>query len=178
MHIINRIHLSLSKTATVLALLSAIAFGLQFSANVSANTNTDANNLQVGDTFPALVLQNQFQQQWQVPAGTEAVYFASNREAGDWMTELLAELPADYLESRRAVYMADLSAMPGFVTTMFALPALRQQPYNVGVVFDEQTLAGWPQDEKAMIEFKLDDGQITAIERLGSIDALRQSLGL
>ena len=132
----------------------------------------------IGQVFPELGVQDQFQQPWSVPAQTQRVYFASNRQAGDWMTTLLSEQPENYLASRQSVYLADLSGMPGFVSTMFALPALREQPYRVGVVLDEGKLESWPEDDEAMIVFVLEDGRVASIERIKTLQKLKTSLGL
>lgn len=135
-----------------------------------------AGSPQVGSKFPRLALQDQFQEPWEVSPTTRVVYFAASREAGDWMTTILSDQALDYLASRNAMYMADLSGMPGFVSTMFALPSLRQQPYRVGVVLQKGVLADWPTGS-GMTKFSLNNMVIESIEQLRTLDALKSSLG-
>ena len=140
--------------------------------------SANASGPEVGGEFPSLVLQDQFQQPWAVSSTTQAVYLAASREAGQWMTTVLSQQQPGYLESRNAMYMADLSAMPGFVTTMFALPSLRQQPYKVGVVLEEGQVTDWSALGKDITKFGLNNMRIESIEHLDTVQAVRQSLGL
>jgi hypothetical protein len=57
----------------------------------------------------------------------------SNKPRSNWVMEVLGAQAKGFLESRHAVYVADMSRMPSFVTRTFALPALREQPFTVGV---------------------------------------------
>jgi len=161
-----------------LRLCSVLLLTLMLGWVGQAKSGSEAQGLQVGDVFPDIDVQDQFEQTWSVPAQTQRVYFATNRAAGDWMTELLSGQPAGLLASRQSVYLADLSGMPGFVSTMFALPSLREQSYKVGVVLDDGKLVHWPEDDEAMIVFTLEQGRITAIERIDTQQKLKASLGL
>ncbi len=53
-----------------------------------------------------------------------------------------------------------MSKMPGVITRTFALPALREQPFEVGVSLDAKTLADWPRQEDAVTLIRLDQGRV------------------
>ena len=94
-----------------------------------------------GHFLPRLTLKNQHDQEWQIPADTRTVLFAAGRKASNLMLSVLGTQPKGFLAARNAVYLADMSKMPGFITRTFALPSLREQPFEVGVSLDEQQLA-------------------------------------
>lgn len=131
----------------------------------------------VGDSFPTQTFQDQHQHLLQIDADTESVYVVSSREQGDWMAEILADQPADYLSLRKAVYVADMSRMPGFVTSMFVLPALRQAVFSVAVVTDDALLVGWKKGDDAVVQYLLKNGEVVAIKRHPTIESLKESLG-
>ncbi len=76
--------------------------------------------------------------------------FAAGRKPSNVVMEVLGAQAKGFLESRQAVYVADMSRMPGFVTRTFALPALRDQPFAVGVNLDDKQLADWPRQQHCL----------------------------
>ena len=86
--------------------------------------------------------------------------------------------PKDFLASRQAVYLADMSRMPGLITRTFALPALREQPFRIGVSLNETHLADWPRQAEAVTLIHLDQGRVQRIEFAGSEAELQRALGL
>ena len=111
-------------------------------------------------------------------AHTRLLIVATGRAASNLVQEVLTGQPGDVLAARQALYLADLSRMPGFITRTFALPALREQPFAVGVVLQPQTLAGWPRADEAVTLISLQDGRVTAIEQARDAATLRAALGL
>lgn len=132
----------------------------------------------VGEPLPALELKDQNDKPWRVAADARLLLYASGRQGSNLALEVLADQPEGFLASRRAAYLADMSRMPGFVTETFALPALRAQPFAVGVVLDAKVLAGWPRDDAAVQLFGLEDGRVRSIGRAASAAELRAALGL
>ena len=92
-----------------------------------------AGPIEPGRPLPALRLKNQHDQDWQVPVSTRLVVFAAGRKASNLVMAVLGQQHQGFLASRHAVYLADMSQMPGLITRTFALPALREQPFEVGV---------------------------------------------
>jgi hypothetical protein len=91
---------------------------------------------------------------------------------------VVAAQPKGFLESRKAVYLADMSRMPSFVTRTFALPSLREQSFTVGVVLDSALLQGWPAQEDALMLIELTNGRVTALRPVSTEAQLRTALGL
>lgn len=133
---------------------------------------------QLGEPLPELDLKDQFELAWRVEPGTKLVLFSSSRKAGDMVQAVLGEQPKGFLASRQAVYLADMSRMPGFVTRTFALPVLRAMPFSVGVVLDEQLLADWPRQDGAVTVIGLQDARVSSLTFATDEAALRSVLGL
>ena len=128
--------------------------------------------------LPALTLQDQHTQPWGVKADTRLVVFAAGRKPSNLVMEVLGAQAKGFLESRQAVYVADMSRMPGFVTRTFALPALREQPFAVGVNLDDKQLADWPRQEDAITLIRLEGGRVSSIAYARSAAELKTALGI
>lgn len=151
---------------------------LLLAALVGWSTLALASPPQPGQAFPPLALKDQHDQAWTVSADTKLVLFAAGRKASNLMQTVLAGQPKGFLASRQAVYVADMSRMPGFVTRTFALPALREAPFVVGVVLDEALLRDWPRQDDAVTVFALQDGRLGSVRYVNTEAALRTALGL
>jgi hypothetical protein len=131
-----------------------------------------------GQPLPALALKNQHEQDWRIAPDTKLVLFAAGRKASNLMQSVLAPQPKAFLAGRHAVYLADMSKMPGFITRTFALPSLRELNFDVGVSLDETTLAGWPRQDDAVTLIRLDQGRVVSHEYATTEVQLKAALGL
>lgn len=130
----------------------------------------------VGQPLPALALKDQHDKQWQITPGTRLVIFAAGRKASNLVQSVLQALPKDQLTRKNAMYLADMSKMPGFVTRTFALPALREMPYLIGVSLDEAALATWPRQTDAVTLIELEQSVVKRISYAASEPDLRAAL--
>lgn len=128
--------------------------------------------------LPTLTLQDQHGQPWNVKADTRLVVFAAGRKPSNVVMEVLGSQAKGFLESRQAVYLADMSRMPGFVTRTFALPALRGQSFAVGVNLDDKQLADWPRQEDAITLIRLEGGRVSSIAYAHTAAELKTTLGI
>lgn len=157
----------------VLAARSLAAAWLALGALTAA-----AGPVQPGQPLPVLQLRDQHDRDWRVPADTRLLLFAADRKASNLAMAVLGSQPKGFLVARHAVYLADMSRMPGFVTRAFALPALREQAFEVGVSLDESALAGWPRQEGAVALIRLEQGHVTRIDHATTDTQLKAALGL
>lgn len=131
-----------------------------------------------GQSMPTMVVQDQHGQTWRMAADTRLLLFAAGRKASNLAMEVLGQQPKGFLATRHALYLADMSKMPGFITRTFALPSLREQPFEVGVVLDAKRLADWPRQENAVTLIRLETGRVVSVEYAASAESLRVALGL
>ena len=139
---------------------------------------TLAGPVEPGQPLPALSLQNQHDQDWRIAPDTKLVLFAAGRKASNLLQTVLAPQPKGFLAGRHAVYLADMSKMPGFITRTFALPSLRELNFDVGVSLDEKVLAGWPRQDDAVTLIRLEQGRVVSHEYLSTEAQLKAALGL
>ena len=137
-----------------------------------------ATPLTPGQPLPALQLKNQHDQDWLIAPDTRLVMFAAGRKASNLVLAVLAPQPKGFLASRHAVYLADMSRMPAFITRTFAMPSLREQPFEVGVSLDEKVLADWPRQDDAVTLIRLETGRVVSHEYATTEAQLRAALGL
>jgi hypothetical protein len=104
------------------------------------------------------------------------VLFSRDMDGGDLLKEALADAPEGFLRQKRAIYVSDISGMPGLVARMFAIPAMRGRPYAMWLDREGDVLTRLPDEPgKATLLF-VDDREITRIEHLSSAAAVREAL--
>lgn len=131
-----------------------------------------------GQAMPPVAVKDQHEQDWRIKPDTQLLLFAAGRKASNLAMAVLGSQPKGFLTTRHAVYLADMSKMPGFVTRTFALPSLREQPFALGVVLDEKLLADWPRQDDAVTLIRLKDGQVAGVDYAKTEAQLRGALGI
>jgi hypothetical protein len=134
--------------------------------------------LQPGAELPALQISDQHQRPLKLDASTRLLIFAADMAGSDLVKGVLQGQAAGLLERLQAVYLVDLSAMPGLITQMVALPRLRELPYAVGVVRDAERTADLPRLAGQATVLLLDAGRVTQVRHVGEPAQLRQLLGI
>lgn len=134
--------------------------------------------LAVGDTLQLPRLEDQHGNAFDVAPTTRTLLFAADKAASDLVTQALEGLAAERIEALQLRYVADISAMPALVTSMFALPALRKRPYPVGLVRDAALTGELPREGGSVTVLRLEGGRITALAYAATPGALRRVLGL
>lgn len=117
----------------------------------------------VGQALPTLTLKDQYDKPWQIGPATRLVMFAASRRASNLTQAVLENQPKNQMTRGGAVYLADMSKMPGIITRTFALPSLQKLPYQIGVSLNEATLAAWPRQADAVTLIELDQGLVKRI---------------
>jgi hypothetical protein len=130
----------------------------------------------VGDALPPLALVDQHGAALEVDASVRVLIFSREMEGGGIVKEALATGGADFLAAHRAVYVADVSRMPGLVRTLFALPAMRRRDYRIALDEQGDATRDFPSVEGTPTVLALDAGRITSIANPESVDALRSAV--
>ena len=130
-----------------------------------------------GSLLPPLSVTDQHERQVSIEATTRFVVFAADKTASDIVSDALRLHPSVFAE-RRLVYIADISGMPAMVTRMFALPKLRDFPFQVGLVQNSEVTGHLPRKPKEVTLISLEDQRVQTIEYLPDAASLRRSLGV
>lgn len=131
-----------------------------------------------GQAVPILAVKDQHDQAWQIKPDTVLLIYSASRDASSKLQAILAQQDKDFLDSRRAVYLANMSRMPAFITRTMALPSLRELPFRLGVVMDGKLTENWPQQENSLTLIMLKEGKVSGISYASNEASIRQALGL
>ncbi|WP_430462447.1 hypothetical protein ACQUQU_06580 [Thalassolituus sp. LLYu03] len=113
-----------------------------------------------------------------VSANIRYVLFAHDMSSKDLVQEMLADKPADYLDTHHTLFVADISGMPRIIARMFAYPSLRKLPYQV--LLDEvgARTENWERRDSAVTLFRVDNFTVTSYDFIDSRDALEDALNV
>jgi hypothetical protein len=154
-------------TALVMLLAAALSVSPAMAAPLAA-----------GQPLPGLATTDQHERPWRVEPTTRTLLFAADKVASDLVIDLLKTQGADALAARQAVFLADIHAMPGLITRMFALPALRELPFPVGLGREAVLAADLPRKKGHVTVVTLKAGQVETLHFLATDTELRQALSL
>lgn len=129
-------------------------------------------------TLPTLTLKDQFEQPQMIGSETRYLIFTAEKEASDLMEGALDGQTGDTLSAAGIRVIADISAMPGMVTKMFALPKLRKRPYPILLGRTAEDTRDLPREPGKVTVIEADDGRVTALHFLEDIVAMRKIVGL
>jgi len=161
------------EAAAVTLLALALTVGL---GSVVHAQDAEVQPYAVGDELPALTLEDQHGQAHTLGATTRIVVFGRDMDAGKVIKATLAEEGASLLEAAGAVYVADISAMPGLISRLFAIPAMRKRAYTMWLDRDGESTARFPAAPGQATVIHLDGRRITRIDQTSSAEDLRQML--
>lgn len=85
--------------------------------------------VEVGAPLPALTYKDQHDASHALNAQTKAVIFSAERDVSSLVETALEDQTTASLEAAGILYVADISAMPGIITSVIALPKMRKRPY-------------------------------------------------
>jgi len=117
----------------------------------------------VGDTFPKTLLEDQFEKSMEVKSSDKLVIMAFEKDVSIEISTFLKAQPKDFMAKEHLKYISDISTMPSFITSMFALPKMKKYPFSVMLIEDDFGKQFNKKDEKVTL-YKLKNRKITAIE--------------
>lgn len=90
-----------------------------------------------GDMLPSITLENQFEQEMKIEKSDKILILAFEKSVGESIKTFLEAQPKGFLEKHHAKYISDISSMPSFVTSWFAIPKMQEYPFPVMLIYDE-----------------------------------------
>jgi hypothetical protein len=85
-------------------------------------------------------------------------------------------LPPTILKDKKAIYVADISGMPSFITKMVAIPKMQKRPYTIAILRDEAQSKLFPQKDDAITIIKLKSGKVTEINFVTKQEEITKAL--
>jgi hypothetical protein len=95
---------------------------------------------------------------------------------GELAHSVLSRIPPERMEREGIVYLADISAMPGLITTMFALPKFREYTYPVLLGYESAETMDLPRTEGRLTLIELRDGSVESIAMAENAEQLSQAI--
>jgi hypothetical protein len=135
-----------------------------------------AEPLAVGSALAAFEIDDQHGVTHRVDESVRILLFTREMKGGDVVKETLAETDASLLAERGAVYVADISGMPGLVARLFAIPRMRERPYPMLLDRDGELSRDFPSVEGQATVLFLEKLRVTKVEHFGSAQELRSAL--
>jgi hypothetical protein len=132
----------------------------------------------VGDPLQPFSLQDQHGENHSVDTSTRLILFSRDMDGGDVVKQVLAEQAGDYLGARHAVYLADISRMPGFISKTIAIPRMRDRSYPTLLDLEGSVTARLPSQPGKATLIRLDELTIVEVRYAGTSDELRAALGI
>ena len=119
--------------------------------------------LHKGEHFPLLALQDQFGKNASIKDSDRLVLMAFDKETAIAVADFLKKQSKGFLAGHHCTYISDISTMPSFITSMFALPKMKKYPFSVLLIKNE---AGKQFEKKTgkVTVYRLKHAQITSVE--------------
>lgn len=119
-------------------------------------------------------LKNQFDEIVKVDESVQWIVFSTDRKLSDKVNQTLETLKISDPKDMGGLYVADISAMPGVISRMFALPRMRK--YSFKVVLDQEgdITKSWPKKEGHISLIELKDLEITKTQFISSEEEITQ----
>jgi hypothetical protein len=152
-----------------------LVWALALSAMLMADA-AFAEHYTVGDEIEVFTLEDQHGESRTVDASVRVILFSRDMDGGDFLKEGLADVAPEYLNGKKAVYVADISGMPGLIATMFAIPAMRDRPYSMLLDRDGETTARLPDVEGQATLIFLDRLTVQRIVHVTEAPAVQREL--
>jgi hypothetical protein len=117
--------------------------------------------LKVGDSFPPLLLENQFSKTVEISKKGEFTLFISfEKDISIEIQEFLEKQNSDFLSKNSMIYISDVSSLPAFLVNLFVLPKLKKFDFEVALIYNEN---GINREEKRVTFIRLNDNNITEL---------------
>lgn len=110
-------------------------------------------------SYAETVRQINLKDQWDIALPltleTQWIIYSHHKTGGEWVHNVLTKLDLAPLKQYKLLYVADISAMPGIISRMFALPKMRDYVFRVALAEDAEGLEGWPKKENRITVMQL-----------------------
>jgi len=135
-----------------------------------------AGSYTTGSTIKPFELSDQHDRSFKIDNDTKVIIFVSERQTSNIVHTALQSHDKNFLLSRSAVYIADISKMPSFVNRMFVLPELRKYTYSMLLDKDSKKTSMFPRKKEHVTLIKLDGLKIKSVEFIQRPEAIIKAI--
>lgn len=138
--------------------------------------STAALALEPGERLAPWTLLDQHDAPYTLNDQARVLLVARDMDGAKLVNAALEGQPKGYLEQRQAVFLADISRMPGVIASLFALPKMRDYSYRILLDRDARIAPRYPAGEGEVLWLQLDGLQIVSQQVFTRADDLRNAL--
>ena len=119
--------------------------------------------LSEGNTIQAMQFKDQFEKNLAITEQTQQLIVVFSKVEGEKVKAFLEKNP-NYLREKNALYLMDITPVPGMVMSMFMLPKFKKYTYPIGLIEDEKVLTQFPKKENFITFITLVNLKIISVE--------------
>jgi hypothetical protein len=135
-----------------------------------------AQALETGEHLAPWTLNDQFERPYTLDDNLRILLVARSMGGAKLLGAALDGQPKGYLEARQALFVADISRMPGLIGKLFAIPAMRDYSYRVLLDREAQVVPQYAAPEEGVLWLQLDRGVLRERQVFTDATALRAAL--
>jgi hypothetical protein len=132
--------------------------------------------LEPGERLAPWTLLDQHDAPYTLNEQTRILLVARDMDGAKLVDAALQGTPKGYLDERQAVFLADISRMPGLIATLFALPKMRDYSYRILLDRDARIAPRYPAGEGEVLWLQLKDGKLVEQQVFREAEALKTAL--
>jgi hypothetical protein len=111
-----------------------------------------------------------------VPHETKLMIVAFEKDTGATVNNFLNTKGKYYLQKNKAVFIADIHAMPDIITKMFALPKMKKYKHLIYLHYKDKFQKNTPNKDDKITIFGVQDRKITSISYISNIKELQAAI--
>lgn len=121
--------------------------------------------LVIGKNLQGMQLNDQHEKMHTLPADTKTLIFAFSKDGAHMCNDFFVTKSPTYLEDNNAVFVADVSAAPSLIRSMFIMPGLKDFKHTVLVLEDKVIAANYRanMDIEKVIIVNLENTTVTMV---------------
>lgn len=128
------------------------------------------------ENLKSVSFEDQWEQVHSIAEDTQWVVFSSHKDGGKWVKEIFNELKVTNLDDYKIVYVADISAMPGFITKLFAIPKMQDFPFEIYLDMEGDATVNWPRNQEQVSVYHVVDSAFEETQYFAEKDTLKAFL--
>ncbi|HFU75838.1 MAG TPA: hypothetical protein ENK66_06275 [Arcobacter sp.] len=136
-----------------------------------------ASELKVGNTFD-ITVENQFDKKVTVGADVKKAIIVFSKDNGHLVRDYLDTQDKNFLQSKNAIYVADISGMPSLIYKFFVKGKLQDSNYPMFLIKEDDMSEKYKseQNEEKIIVATLDNNKITELKEVSSVNDMVKEL--
>ncbi len=160
----------------ILAFVAALLF-IGCSSNSEENKNVEP-KLVVGKSLTDLNLKDQFEKPHTLNADTYKLIFAFDKAPAHTCNDFFKTQKPTYLQDHHVQFIADVSAAPSLIRSMFILPGLKDFKHTVLLLDDKTVAAPFRKglDTTKIVVVTLLNKKITDVQTISTTQELKKSI--